>query len=570
MALAGAAGWWAVEFTHTEGKRMATTECSPEIAAIRPPRAGAAVPRLALLGGAALLLAFLPLLALHFRQLWLRPHLQFVPFVVLGAGVLAFVRLRAPGLVLAAPGRVTYALAAAAWALLACAELLYSPWLGAVAALTALAAAVLGVGGRPLMGRLWPALALLALAVPPPFELDRELVLALQRLTTAWSSRVLDYLGVLHLRAGNVIEVGGRRLLVEEACSGVNSLLPVVACTLFFVFLVRRPPVRAVLLVAAAVAWALAANMVRVVLVTCLSTSGGPDLTGGWRHEAVGLALFAVVLALVASTDKLLQFLAAPPSPSAAPAGPALPAPEGPPARRPWFASWPVALAFLLPAAFHLWAYGGLVPREWPTADGALASLGDDALPARCEAWERQGFTTEARKPGSAYGEFSRIWTYGHGGGAAAVSLDYPFPDWHDLTRCYTNQGWVIDEETVHESAGAEDLPGGYVEVRMSQSGYRSGYLLYCQFDGAGRPLPPRRGGVHLAAGRHEATLHRLWEVARGTPEAPPAEPEGPVYQFQLFCEGLAPPTPAQQQQAGALFTQCWMALRQQLPRSAP
>jgi exosortase len=545
---------------------MATTECAPELAAVGPPRAGAAVPRKALLGGAALLLAYLPLLALHFRQLWLRPHLQFVPFVVLGAAVLALVRLRAPGTALAAPGRGAYVLAAAAWALLACAELLYSPWLGAVAALAALTAAVLGVGGRPLLGRLWPALALLCLAVPPPFELDRELVLALQRLTTAWSSRVLDFFGVLHLRAGNVIEVGGRRLLVEEACSGVNSLLPVVACTLFFVFLVRRPPVRAALLVAAAVAWVLAANMVRVVTVTCLSTSWGLDLTAGRPHEAVGLALYVVVLALVASTDRLLQFLAEPSPtrpPAPPPAAPAAPASESPPARRPWFASWPVALAFLLLAVFHLWAYGGVVDRPWPAAGEAFASLGKEALPARCAAWERQGYKPEARNPGSSYGEFSRVWTFGQGGTTAIVSLDYPFPDWHDLTRCYTGQGWLIDEETVHESAGAEVLPGGYVEVKLSQPGYRSGYLLYCQFDGDGRPLPPRRGGVRLPAGRHEASLRRLWQLARGTPEAPPAEPAGPVYQLQLFCEGFAPPTPAEQQQAQALFVQSWMTLRQ-------
>jgi exosortase len=526
-----------------------------------------------LLGAAALLLAYSPLLVLHFRQIWLRPHLQFVPLVVLGAVVLAVVRWRAPGTVLAAPGRGTFALAAAAWVLLAGAELLYSPWLGAVAALTALATAVLGVGGWPLMRRLWPALALLCLAVPPPFELDRELVLGLQRLTSAWSSRVLDYFGVLHLRAGNVIEVGGRRLLVEEACSGVNSLLPVLACTLFFVFLVRRPPVRAALLVASAVAWALAANMARVVAVTCLSTSWGIDLTDGWRHEAVGFAVFAAVLALVASTDKLLQFLgqtpaprAAPPPPGDSPAGATAPGPESRPAPRPWFASWPVAVAFLLLAVFHVWAYGGVVPREWPAAGEAVAALGAETLPARCADWERQGFTTETRNPGSAYGEFSRTWGYGHGGSVVALSLDYPFPDWHDLTRCYTGQGWVVDEETIHESAGAEGPPGGFVEVKLSQPGYRSGYLLFCQFDGRGRPLPPRRGGFHLPAARHENTLRRLWHVARDNPEAPPVETPGPVYQLQLFWEGSAPPTPGQRQQAQALFVQCWTALRKQWP----
>jgi exosortase len=514
-----------------------------------------------LLGGVALGLAYLPLLVAHLRQLWLRPHYGFLPFVLLGAAVLAVVRLRGP-LTRAAPPRGTTALAAAAWVLLVAAELLYSPWLGAVAALTALAAAALGAGGVPLLRRLGPCLAMLALLVPPPFELDRSLILALQRLTTAWAGLVLDYLGVPHVLAGNVVEINGRRLLVEEACSGINSLLPTLACSLFFVLLVRRPPVRAALLVAAAVAWALTANMARVVVVASLSASHGLDLTTGRRHEAVGFVLFGVVLALVWSTDKLLEFLAAP---TGAPMSASDPCVVAPPPR-PWFAAWPVALAFLAVPALHFWAYGRADAREWPAAADAVAALDADALPACCALWERQGFTTETRDPGSSYGETSRAWTYRHGADVATASLDYPFPDWHDLTRCYTSQGWVIDEETVHDAAGAGDVPGGYVEVKLSQPAYQCGYLLFCQFDGRGRPLPPRHGGARLALSRHESALRQLGQLVRGSPAAPPDEPGGPVYQFQLLWEGSAPPTPVQQQQARVLFLEGWKSLRRHWP----
>src|SRR5439155_10858871 len=139
-------------------------------------------------------------------------------------------------------------------------------------------------------------------------------------------------------------------------------------------------------------------------------------------------------------------------------------------------------------------------PTSLPTA---VQALDTEVLPAQVASWERQGFTTETRNPGSAFGEVSRIWNYRRGQSLGVVSLDYPFPSWHDLTRCYTGQGWRIDEETVHPAtATAAEGQVGYIEVRMTKPGYRSGYLLYCEFDPQGVVLEPRRGGSYLSVHR--------------------------------------------------------------------
>src|SRR5262249_50667112 len=246
----------------------------------------------------------LPLLIVHGRQIWLRPHYQFFPFVLLGAAFLAFTRLRDLGPLSPGAARWSLPLVGFAWALLAVAELLYSSWLGAVATLLLLAAVLFALGGGRLFRAALPAWLLLWLAVPPPFELDRQLILWLQSLTAQWSSRVLDLLGVFHVMAGNVVEIGGRRLLVEEACSGVNSLFSIFACTLFFVFWARRPLVQSLLLLTAAVAWVIVANVARVTLVAYACARWGLDLTAGWRHEGLGVLLFAVALGLLWSTDR--------------------------------------------------------------------------------------------------------------------------------------------------------------------------------------------------------------------------------------------------------------------------
>src|SRR5262249_3350264 len=139
---------------------------------------------------------------------------------------------------------------------------------------------------------------------------------------------------------------------------------------------------------------------------------------------------------------------------------------------------WPALLAapaFLLllggHAAVYGWDGGGMGPTE-----PALAGLDDldaDALPERLGPWQRLDYQVQKREGGSFFGESSQVWRYGHGGRTVLLSLDYPFPAWHDLTRCYTGQGWRLDDQEVREVLG---VPGGLVAVQLSKPAYRSGY----------------------------------------------------------------------------------------------
>jgi exosortase len=546
---------------------MATT-LTPPLPTIRKDRAGA--PPWGILAAATcVLLAQLPLLTVHAQQLWVRPHYQFFPFVLLGAVVLALARFKeiAP-LTPGAPFR-SYTLVAMAWLLLAGAELLYSSWLAAVAVLVVLLAFLYGLGGSRLVRLMLPAWALLWLAVPPPFGLDNLLIWSLQSLTTRWSSGVLDLLGVYHVMLGNVVEVGGRRLLVEEACAGVNSLFSVLACTLFFVLLVRRPLVRSLLLIVAAVAWVLVANVARVVGVAYLSSRSEIDLATGWRHDAFGLVLFTGALLLIWSTDRLLLFLAParvrPPQPRDAAEGQASSAPAEP--RSAWIGAWAIAVAYGTLAVGHVSLYGlEFLERaaSGGTVSASVEQLQADSLPAQLAKAEQKAFATESRNTGSAYGEFSKSWTYQLGSHAGVFSVDYPFWTWHELTVCYVGQGWKVEDNLAHPGKPADGTTTeGFVEVRLSQPGGRSGHLFFCQLNDHGVVLEPPAHRNETSLQRHESALLRIWDRLHGrTPPARTASP-GPVYQVQLFVESVAPLSPAERAEAEAAFLQGVRALRE-------
>src|SRR5271157_1241411 len=234
-------------------------------------------------------LAHLPWLAVQGRILWSYPHYQFVPFVPLGAAALAVRDSRRLGPLTPGDRRWSVGLLAASLLLMALAAVLWSPLCGTLAALTTLLALAQSWGGARLVRAMLPAWVFLWVAVRPPLGLE------------------LDLLGVFHVAAGHVIELADRRLLVEEACSGIYSLFVALTATLFYVLWVRRGWLTSLLLFAAAAAWVMVDNVFRIVTTTVLWSRWGVDINSGWKHELFGLVILMLTVGLILSTDSLVQ-----------------------------------------------------------------------------------------------------------------------------------------------------------------------------------------------------------------------------------------------------------------------
>src|SRR5262249_47442569 len=138
-----------------------------------------------------------------------------------------------------------------------------------------------------------------------------------------------------------------------------------------------------------------------------------------------------------------------------------------------------------------------------------------------------------------------------------------------DLTRCYTGQGWAMDEQVIRQARPGGEAPGeAFVAVRLTKPGYHSGSLLFWECDGSGAPLEARRRAAYPAAYRHPSLARRRVGRAQGPPP-PPARP-GPVYQCQLFVEAYGPLTPVEQGEVEQLFLEGVKTLRHQWSPEPP
>jgi exosortase len=553
------------------------SQVTPVLEAPRRAAPWKAVPAPLATAAAVTALAHLPLLLAQGRQLWLRPHYQLFPLVLAGAVVLAAPawRLVAAGAV-AGPvaRRVGVALLGLNWLLLAAALVLESPWLGSVAFWELLAAVAVLAGGWPVFRAAPPVLAYLLLIIPPPMSLDVRLVNSLQTWTSKCSNRVLDYVGVLHTLSGNVVEVAGKSYFVEEACSGIHSLLSILAVTLFYVFWARCHWLRAILLVFAAVFWVVTANVLRIVAIVFVDTRWGIDLSQGFLHLAFGFVLFGLTLSLLASTDRFLLFLGTAvrwghARHDAAPAA----APPAEPAARPrlgWAAVTPAVAAYAVLVLFQVGdlGLGGGVSESSLVAYYNGFQHGD--LPERVGPWVRQPADTfdirDRENPLDPFGAHSRVWRYQKDGGLTAlVSLDYPFPGWHDLRNCYQGTGWTLGTSEAFDHRLPDGGDQACLRFAMVNSMVRHGYVWFAEFDQGGRPVDAEswatvRGYLGTRLSERAASLRDRWLALFSRRPAPPHYYD--ILQVQTLVENYGPLTEADQEQTKQLFTAGLDALR--------
>lgn len=149
------------------------------------------------------------------------------------------------------------------------------------------------------------AIALWLLCAPLPPGTYSRLTLGLQLMVTENVLRALHLLGIAAVRHGNILELGSASVGIEEACSGVRSLISCVfAGLLFSASLVRRPWSRG-LLIGLAAPLALVMNFIRSLTLTLLANSG-IKIEGFW-HDLTGFAVLGVTAALLVGLALLLE-----------------------------------------------------------------------------------------------------------------------------------------------------------------------------------------------------------------------------------------------------------------------
>ena len=162
------------------------------------------------------------------------------------------------------------------------------------------------VGARALRAS-WFPLLYLAFVIPIPGSFLADITAPLKEFVSYVATGVLAAFGLPVVREGVTLYIAQYQLLVEDACSGMNSIVGLIAVGLLYIYLMRGASwVYSLVLVALVVPIAVLTNILRIMTLVLLTYFAGNEVAEGFLHFTAGMALFAVALLLVFALDTAL------------------------------------------------------------------------------------------------------------------------------------------------------------------------------------------------------------------------------------------------------------------------
>lgn len=153
--------------------------------------------------------------------------------------------------------------------------------------------------GLPLLRALAFPLAFLLFAIPIPVLIYNEIVFPLQFLASRLATSTLETLNIFPImREGNVIILPNMKLEVVEACSGIRSLMSLLALAAGYGYLAERSTWVRWFMFFAMVPLAIVSNATRVMITALMAYYIGPGAAEGFMHEFSGWVIFVVATAL--------------------------------------------------------------------------------------------------------------------------------------------------------------------------------------------------------------------------------------------------------------------------------
>ncbi|MBS3805301.1 MAG: VPLPA-CTERM-specific exosortase XrtD [Oleiphilaceae bacterium] len=168
---------------------------------------------------------------------------------------------------------------------------------------------VYAAGGRPLLIALAAPLLIALMTIPLPNKLEMALTSQLQLISSqvgVWFIR--QFGGVVHLQ-GNVIDMGSIKLLVDEACSGLRYLYPLMGLGGIAAYVFQGPLWAKWALFLVTVPITIFMNSFRIAVTGLLVENNGVAHTEGFLHFFEGWIVFVAALIALALFARLLLAL---------------------------------------------------------------------------------------------------------------------------------------------------------------------------------------------------------------------------------------------------------------------
>ncbi len=170
-----------------------------------------------------------------------------------------------------------------------------------------LAGLVLYWFGREILKGMALPLGFLIFMVPIPYIIYDMVAFPLKMFVTKVSVAFLQLTGIVVMREGNIIIFPTITLEVADACSGIRSLISLLALAVAYAFILQTTNFRRWIIIASAVPIAIATNALRVIVTGILAQWWGAKAAEGFFHEFAGMMVFVLAMVLLVTVGALVK-----------------------------------------------------------------------------------------------------------------------------------------------------------------------------------------------------------------------------------------------------------------------
>lgn len=170
-----------------------------------------------------------------------------------------------------------------------------------------LAGAILLFFGKDFLKRLLFPILFLVFMIPLPLFSIANLSFRLKILASQIATTLLNFIGIGAVREGSTILTKRSFLVVEDPCSGIRSLIALIALGSLMAYLSNTSKAKKAILFSSTIPIAISSNILRIVMLSLASEIYGLKLATGIFHDITGVLVFVFTFLVLLIIERILD-----------------------------------------------------------------------------------------------------------------------------------------------------------------------------------------------------------------------------------------------------------------------
>ena len=143
--------------------------------------------------------------------------------------------------------------------------------------------------------------------MPLPLVIVVNISFKLKLLAAYIAASVLNTMGLHAVQEGSIIKMSRAYVIVDDVCSGLRSLISLMALGSIFTYWMKASWVKRLLVFLSTIPIAVLTNVFRVIILSSVSEIWGPKYAVGFLHNLTGFLVFGLAFILLYGMVKLLE-----------------------------------------------------------------------------------------------------------------------------------------------------------------------------------------------------------------------------------------------------------------------